>query len=282
MSLPQNSLKRALIMCIMVTSSAFTTPTLTSLGLHQQRTNQRSKTNLYSYAINNEDEALRMMMKANICAHSDTCSIDEAENYLNEMLHLQSNCASDSLRSDAICNDVLFPSEVIAGLREKIQRQTEIRNNKLSPLSVGFNPVFLTIVAIYLSSGFFSLIHNNPDAFTMQEWMYALQGGYLDDMVSQYMKYGGLSPITPIVADENSMVVVPITLQEIWWSLRDGYFGRLMTEYQNYGGLLSIVDGSPEKDLLIATPFTSEEWTSALRDGYLPTMIAHYVRNGGL
>lgn len=66
-------------------------------------------------------------MKANICAHSDTCSIDEAENYLNEMLHLQSNCASDSLRSDAICNDVLFPSEVIAGLREKIQRQTEIR-----------------------------------------------------------------------------------------------------------------------------------------------------------
>jgi len=127
MSLPQNSLKRALIMCIMVTSSAFTTPTLTSLGLHQQRTNQRSKTNLYSYAINNEDEALRMMMKANICAHSDTCSIDEAENYLNEMLHLQSNCASDSLRSDAICNDVLFPSEVIAGLREKIQRQTEIR-----------------------------------------------------------------------------------------------------------------------------------------------------------
>lgn len=282
MSLPQNSLKRALIMCIMVTSSAFTTPTLTSFGLHQQRTNQRSKTNLYSYAINNEDEALRMMMKANICAHSDTCSIDEAENYLNEMLHLQSNCASDSLRSDAICNDVLFPSEVIAGLREKIQRQTEIRNNKLSPLSVGFNPVFLTIVAIYLSSGLFSLIHNNPDAFTTQEWMYALQGGYLDDMVSQYMKYGGLSPITPIVADENSMVVVPITLQEIWWSLRDGYFGRLMTEYQNYGGLLSIVDGSPEKDLLIATPFTSEEWTSALRDGYLPTMIAHYVRNGGL
>lgn len=157
-----------------------------------------------------------------------------------------------------------------------------IRNNKLSPLSVGFNPVFLTIVAIYLSSGLFSLIHNNPDAFTTQEWMYALQGGYLDDMVSQYMKYGGLSPITPIVADENSMVVVPITLQEIWWSLRDGYFGRLMTEYQNYGGLLSIVDGSPEKDLLIATPFTSEEWTSALRDGYLPTMIAHYVRNGGL
>lgn len=67
-----------------------------------------------------------MMMKANTCAHSETCSIDEAEEYLNEILHLQSNCASGSLNSEQICDDVDFPSEVIAGLRQKIQ-QAKVR-----------------------------------------------------------------------------------------------------------------------------------------------------------
>jgi hypothetical protein len=28
--------------------------------------------------------------------------------------------------------------------------------------------------------------------FTLQEWMWAYQGGYLDDMISHYLRNGGL------------------------------------------------------------------------------------------
>lgn len=134
---------------------------------------------------------------------------------------------------------------------------------------------------MYLSSGLFSLAHNNPDSFTMQEWWYAIRGGYLDDMVSQYMKYGGLSPIAP-TSDEINMIL-PITLQEWWWSIRDGYVGKLASEYQNYGGLMTVVEeGSNPEDLVFTTPLTSEDWSFASRDGYLPYLITHYLRNGGL
>lgn len=262
-------------------SFAFTTPTPTFAGLKtlQQDSVFRSETSLHSYAIDNEDEAMRMMMKANLCAHSDTCSIDEAEQYLQEVLHLQSNCASRLLTSSKVCDDVLFPSEVIAGLREKIRMETAL--SKQGAFRVGFNPIFLSVLAVYLSSGLFSLAHNNPDSFTMQEWWYAIRGGYLDDMVSQYMKYGGLSPIAP-TSDEINMIL-PITLQEWWWSIRDGYVGKLASEYQNYGGLMTVVEeGSNPEDLVFTTPLTSEDWSFASRDGYLPYLITHYLRNGGL
>ncbi len=84
-------------------------------------------TGLNSHVVDADDEAMQIMMNANSCANSDTCSIEDAEMYLNEMLHLQSDCVSGALHSDLICDDVLFPSEVIAGLRKKIQKQVEMR-----------------------------------------------------------------------------------------------------------------------------------------------------------
>lgn len=223
-------------------------------------------------------------MGANSCAHSDTCSIEDAEMYLNEMLHLQSDCVSGVLHSEAICDDVVFPSEVIAGLRDKIQKQVEM-SNQSSALKIGFNPIFLAILVVYISTGLVSLVHNNPDAFTMQEWMYAAQGGYLDDMLSQYIKYGGLSPLVLDGADsitQTSSVVVPLTLQEWSWSIRDGYVGKMFSEYQNYGGLMTFVDGGSDELMIGAAPFTTQEWTNAIKDGYLSDMIEHYFRNGGL
>lgn len=78
-------------------------------------------TKLNSHSIGSDDDALFIMMKANACAHSDSCSIDEAENYLNEVLHLQSDCVTGSLDSSQICDDILYPSEVISALRQKIE-----------------------------------------------------------------------------------------------------------------------------------------------------------------
>lgn len=281
-------LKSSLLqVAVMLTSSAtrcaaFTTPSPTTFNVQQvQKVQQITTTTLNSHAIDAEDEAMMMMMKANTCANSETCSIEEANEYLNEMLHIQSNCATGTLSSDLICNDISFPTEVIAGLRDKIQNQVEL-SNQGSAFKIGWNPVFLTVLALYTSSGVLSLAHNNPDTFTMEEWMYALKGGYLDDMVSQYLKYGGLSPITTATSETNSLVV-PFTLQEWYWSIRDGYFTSMMSENMNHGGFLSIVEeGTNPEDMVLTTPLTSQEWSTAIKDGYLTNMIDHYMRNGGL
>ncbi len=152
-------------------------------------------------------------------------------------------------------------------------------SNQGSVFKLGLNPIFLTVLALYISSGVISLAHNNPDAFTVQEWMYAAKGGYLDDLVSQYIKYGGLSPMTSVIdsADTAAPMVVPFTPQEWWWSLRDGYLGNMISEYQTNGGL-SVVDAGEG----MVAPFTTQEWSNAIKDGYLSDMIEHYMRNGGL
>jgi hypothetical protein len=124
-------LKSSLLqVAVMLTSSAtrcaaFTTPSPTTFNVQQKITTTALNSN--SHAIDAEDEAMMMMMKANTCANSETCSIEEANEYLNEMLHIQSNCATGTLSSDLICNDISFPTEVIAGLRDKIQNQVELR-----------------------------------------------------------------------------------------------------------------------------------------------------------
>jgi hypothetical protein len=76
---------------------------------------------LKSHAIDSEDEAMMTMMRATTCAHSETCSIEEAEKYLDEILNLQSSCVSGTLSSQQLCEDVLFTSEVISDLRQKIK-----------------------------------------------------------------------------------------------------------------------------------------------------------------
>jgi hypothetical protein len=79
------------------------------------------RTRLQSHAIDSEDEAMMTMMRATTCAHSETCSIEEAEKYLDEILNLQSSCVSGTLSSQQLCEDVLFTSEVISDLRQKIK-----------------------------------------------------------------------------------------------------------------------------------------------------------------
>jgi len=84
-----------------------------------------STTRIQSHAIEHDDEAVYMMMKAESCAHSESCSIDDAQQYLHEMIHMQSNCATGTLTSQQVCEDVQFPAEVIASLRAKISAEKE-------------------------------------------------------------------------------------------------------------------------------------------------------------
>ena len=84
---------------------------------------QVHSTSLSAIAIHPEDEAdaMALMLRARECANSDSCSIDEAENYLKEVVHIQGSCVAGNLAGYQLCEDIQFASEVISGLRNKIE-----------------------------------------------------------------------------------------------------------------------------------------------------------------
>eukprot|EP00553_Chaetoceros_curvisetus_P007908 CAMPEP_0204614212 /NCGR_PEP_ID=MMETSP0717-20131115/1984_1 /ASSEMBLY_ACC=CAM_ASM_000666 /TAXON_ID=230516 /ORGANISM="Chaetoceros curvisetus" /LENGTH=256 /DNA_ID=CAMNT_0051626825 /DNA_START=21 /DNA_END=791 /DNA_ORIENTATION=+ len=227
-------------------------------------------TKMHSHAMDAEDDAMYMMMKASACAHSDACSIDEAENYLNEVLHLQSDCVSGALTSDQICDDVIFPSEVIGALRNKIESGQSSLARQLNP-----TPYLFAASAAYILVGLYALSQNpGVEPFTAQEYLWSIRDGYFGDMIMQTLKHGGLRPV-------EDAVILPFTPQEWWWALRDGYVFEMMEQSAKNGGL--VVDASSVNDIDLAyNPFLPEEWGMAVRDGYLSDMISHYMRNGGL
>jgi hypothetical protein len=55
-----------------------------------------------------------------------------------------------------------------------------------------------TMAVLVVSSLSFALLaeflrwQQHAAPFTLQEWMWAYQGGYLDDMISHYLRNGGL------------------------------------------------------------------------------------------
>ena len=68
-----------------------------------------------------EENAAYLMKKARECASSDTCSLEDANLYLQEVVHVQGNCAAGTLNGQQLCDDVVSISEVITGLRTKIE-----------------------------------------------------------------------------------------------------------------------------------------------------------------
>lgn len=252
-------------------------------------TSPSSSSELRSHAIDSEDDAMQLMMRASTCAHSDGCSIDDAETYLNDVIHIQSDCISGSLKSQQICNDVLFSSEVIAALRNKISEGRSVS-------SMNSTPFLLSAAVIYTMAGIMgTLQHPVVEPFTTQEWMYAIRDGYYGEMLLQYMKHGGFQ----LINDNNNYTILPFTLQEWWWAIRDGYLPEMIDQSMKNGGLLSgymttstaattttgmTLSSSCVDDTSIPmyTPFLLEEYKMALKDGYLNQMISHYIKHGGL
>mmetsp|Transcript_45338 Transcript_45338/g.68382 ORF Transcript_45338/g.68382 Transcript_45338/m.68382 type:complete len:337 (-) Transcript_45338:151-1161(-) len=253
-------------------------------------------------AADSEDDAMYLMMKAQECANSDTCSIDSAREYLREVIHVQSGCAAGTLAGYDLCEDQLFAAEVVASLREKIKEGSEVkarnfwqaRQQEFEDLTVaslssdgsGFSatgalnapikPVYLGLAAVCVTMFVNVFSHNTGGdvvPFTLEEWKWAFQGGYLGDMVSHSLKHGGL------LVGENTVegVMTPFTPQEWWWAAKDGYLGDMVGHYARHGGLLVSENGGD-----VATPFTPQEWMWAIQGGYVGDMVSHFARNGGL
>jgi hypothetical protein len=78
----------------------------------------------YALDWNTADEMF-LMQKAQTCADSDSCTLDDAKAYLDDVIHIQSGCASGVLLGSDVCNNVDTAAGVVATLREKIDRESK-------------------------------------------------------------------------------------------------------------------------------------------------------------
>lgn len=228
-----------------------------------------------------EENAAYLMEKARECAYSDTCSLEDANLYLREVVHVQGNCAAGTLNGQQLCDDVVSISEVITGLRTKIEAASNENLNMArasSEVASGkypLTPLYIGLAGLYLAV---ALTTNDPSMtttpFTTQEWWWAARDGYLSDMVHSLVRDGGFT----ILPDTSSIPIssaLPFTGQEWWWAVRDGYLGDITSASLTDGGLTS--DATVEY-----MPFTAQEWIWSVRDGYVKDMVSHTFRNGGL
>jgi hypothetical protein len=122
------------------------------------------------------------------CAHSDSCPIEEAEAYamrLNEIRNEKESFAN-------MCD------EILGELRSKVQAVSETREVRVS--NSGAAAVSADMVADALTVGIlvaaavwmYPAVTSSSPSFSFQEWMYAYNGGYMDEMIGHYMRNGGL------------------------------------------------------------------------------------------
>jgi hypothetical protein len=231
-----------------------------------------------------EDNAAYIMEKARECAYSDTCSLEDATLYLQEVVDVQGNCATGTLSGNEVCDDAVSISEIVTGLRARIEAAKESNktfnmakaSSEVASGKFPLTPLYIGMAGLYL---IVALTANDPSMtttpFTAQEWWWAARDGYLPDMVHALVRDGGF---TVLPSDTDNMPISsvhPFTSQEWWWATRDGYLGDIVPVSLKEGGFSS--DGSVD-----FVPFQGQEWWWAMKDGYMQNMISHGFRNGGL
>lgn len=102
-------MKAITITLLISQSQAFTTPQ------HRQRTPT------HHHSTITEESYPSFLSSAFVCANSESCSIDMAEEYLREIVRIESACVAGTMNGDACGKDVARVSEVVAGLREKVE-----------------------------------------------------------------------------------------------------------------------------------------------------------------
>lgn len=74
-----------------------------------------------SLTVIDEEVATLLLNKARECAFSDSCSVEESEEHLRDMLHIQGACASGTVLGHDICDNQQAAAEVVARLRKNIE-----------------------------------------------------------------------------------------------------------------------------------------------------------------
>lgn len=138
---------------------------------------------------NDESSYHYILNKAREYAFSDFTTVNEAKQYLTYILELESACMSGDAVGHDICDNVLEVTDIVAHLRQKAdQKQAMSASSKEALLVASLGS--LTALLIFLSS----FLEPKADVvpFTWEEWIWAMQGGYLDSMVAHFIRNGGL------------------------------------------------------------------------------------------
>lgn len=73
-----------------------------------------------------DDDSSFWMAQAQSCASSDSCSLEENKLCLENVIRIQSDCSAGSLLGDKVCDDVSSAAEIVANLRSKIEKQSQV------------------------------------------------------------------------------------------------------------------------------------------------------------
>ncbi|KAL7427188.1 hypothetical protein ACHAXM_001670 [Skeletonema potamos] len=283
-------------------------PSTAFLPPSQQQLLLRTTTSLHSTAFTPEHLYPQLLNSASLCANSDSCSIESADMYLREIIHVQSGCVAGTVSGSDICKDVGRTSEVVASLREKIRkgavfwekRQQEFetlltssldtKSGQLNPLAsltqAPLKPAYLALAALYTIL-VISVV--NPPLvdvttavggvvpFTSQEVWWAIRDGYIGDLAEHLFRNGGLVVGDTTANAAATSMVTGLTPQEVWWSMRDGYVDNTLFSSSSTG-----VVGDEVLGVGGVVPFKPQEMYWAVRDGYVGDLIEHWFRNGGL
>ena len=74
--------------------------------------------------VETEADARMLLSRAKQCAYGDSCSVEEADFLLNEMLHTQSGCVTGTLVGHDLCEEQDVAADIVAHLRQKIKNKS--------------------------------------------------------------------------------------------------------------------------------------------------------------
>lgn len=294
----------ALSSLLLLTTSAFSARKSSQLVRSSSSSSSSSSSPsfaLYAGAVvmddgsDEQDVDVFLMNRATNCANSEeTCSLEEAQAYLEDVLLMQKDCLDVTLeKNPLLCENVDAVSEVVAGLRVKIESE----RTRLAPVKATVNAVnvlvgayvFATLLhgfaavpnvpvdAPLFASGFDAAGVVNDRGVTgilPQEWYWAVRDGYFPSLFSEWFRNGGL--VVDVSAFDSKAVA--FTPQEWVWSIQNGSFDHLFRENLRYGGYL--VDSNYDTEGM--TPMTTQDVLWSIQGGYLGTAMKHFFRNGGV
>eukprot|EP00816_Leptocylindrus_hargravesii_P007462 CAMPEP_0196809674 /NCGR_PEP_ID=MMETSP1362-20130617/9584_1 /TAXON_ID=163516 /ORGANISM="Leptocylindrus danicus, Strain CCMP1856" /LENGTH=186 /DNA_ID=CAMNT_0042184431 /DNA_START=74 /DNA_END=634 /DNA_ORIENTATION=- len=152
---------------------------------------------LKANADDNAGEDVKWLVhEADICAHSESCSLEDAEVYYSKLSSV-SNSGAVSLEAA----DAVFLSQVLADLKLKLDSSTvaiqdQVAMQKERALSgnamlIGSPLLLLGLASIY-ASVMIAKSGGEVVPFELQEWKMAAEGGYLNTMIEHFLRNGGL------------------------------------------------------------------------------------------
>ena len=155
--------------------------------IHSPRQGTRVASSLADYMEDDDLRFRQMISKARECAYSDSGSAIDARMFLREILHLESGCVSGNL-SGEICDNIDEIADIVAHLRVKAEDTTSVvvPGATLALMSTTVLVMLAAVLMTTIDTG------SGSTPYTLQEWMWAAQGGYMGNMVEHFIRNGGL------------------------------------------------------------------------------------------